>query len=57
MNLIKIEDVQDKVLILRNEQVIIDSDVAKLYGVETKRINEAVRNNPDKYFRKEMSWA
>lgn len=49
MNLIKIEDVQDKVLILRNEQVIIDSDVAKLYGVETKRINEAVRNNPDKF--------
>ena len=38
--MIKIEDVQDKVLQLRNENVIIDSDVATLYGVETKRINE-----------------
>ena len=40
MQMIKIEDVQDKVLQLRNENVIIDSDVATLYGVETKRINE-----------------
>lgn len=29
--------------------VIADADVAKLYGVETKRVNEAVRNNPDKF--------
>ncbi len=47
--MIKIEDVQDKVLQLRNENVIIDSDVAALYGVETKRINEAVKNNPEKF--------
>ena len=47
--MIKIEDVQDKVLQLRNENVIIDSDVAVLYGVETKRINEAVKNNPEKF--------
>jgi len=49
MQMIKIEDVQDKVLQLRNENVIIDSDVAVLYGVETKRINEAVKNNPEKF--------
>lgn len=49
MQVIKIEDVQDKVLRLRNENVIIDSDVAALYGVETKRINEAVKNNPEKF--------
>lgn len=47
--MIKIEDVQDKVLQFRNENVIIDSDVATLYGVETKRINEAVKNNPEKF--------
>jgi hypothetical protein len=29
--------------------VILDSDIAILYGVETKRINEAVKNNPDKF--------
>ena len=33
----------------RNQQVILDSDVAELYGVETKRVNEAVRNNPEKF--------
>lgn len=29
--------------------MLIDADVAELYGVETKRINEAVRNNPQKF--------
>lgn len=29
--------------------MILDSDVADLYGVETKRINEAVKNSPDKF--------
>ena len=29
--------------------MIIDADVADLYGVETKRINEAVSNNPEKF--------
>jgi hypothetical protein len=28
---------------------MLDSDIAQLYGVETKRINEAVKNNPDKF--------
>ena len=31
------------------QHVLIDADVAELYGVETKRINEAVRNNPQKF--------
>ena len=34
---------------VRGQQVLIDRDVAALYGVETKRINEAVRNNPYKF--------
>lgn len=29
--------------------MLIDRDVAELYGVETKRVNEAVKNNPDKF--------
>jgi len=28
---------------------MLDADIAELYGVETKRVNEAVRNNPDKF--------
>lgn len=37
------------------KQVMLDSDLAKLYGTETKRINEAVRNNPEK-FPERFSW-
>ena len=34
---------------MREEKVILDSDVAKLYGVETRDINKAVKNNPAKF--------
>lgn len=48
-NIVKYEQVKDKIILLRGQQVILDSDVAKLYGVETKRVNEAVKNNPEKF--------
>jgi len=41
--------VQSRIIYVRNQPVIVDADVAEIYGVETKRINEAVRNNPDKF--------
>jgi phage regulator Rha-like protein len=44
-----IKQVEDKVLVINNQNVLLDSDIAKFYGVETKRINEAVKNNPDKF--------
>ena len=47
--IIKYEDVESKVLTIRNKQVIIDRDVAELYGVTTKEINQAVKNNTDKF--------
>lgn len=40
---------ESKIIVIRDTQVILDRDVAELYGVETKRINEALRNNPDKF--------
>ncbi len=43
------EEVEDKIILIRSQDVIIDSDVAELYGVETKRINEAVKNNAEKF--------
>lgn len=49
MNTISFEQVEKKIITLRNIPVILDSDVAELYGVETKRVNEAVSNNPDKF--------
>ncbi|OAV73853.1 ORF6N domain protein [Bacteroidales bacterium Barb7] len=45
----ELQAIKDKIITLRGQQVILDSDVAELYGVETKRINEAVKNNPDKF--------
>lgn len=41
--------IENKIITIRDQKVILDSDVAELYGVETKRINEAVKNNPDKF--------
>jgi ORF6N domain. len=48
-DLLKLNDVESKIVILRNQRVILDSDVALLYGVETKRVNEAVKNNWEKF--------
>ncbi len=41
--------VEEKIINIRAQKVILDKDVAVLYGVETKRINEAVKNNPEKF--------
>lgn len=38
--LFPVEIVMNKILLIRGERIIIDSDLAKLYGVPTKRLNE-----------------
>ncbi len=43
MNIIKNEDIQKLIIDIRDQKVIIDSDVAKIYGVETRDINKAVK--------------
>jgi prophage antirepressor-like protein len=45
----KFENLKDRIVEVRSQSVLLDADVAKIYGVETKRINEAVKNNPDKF--------
>ena len=47
--IIKFEDLHDRIIEIRDQKVLLDVDVAEIYGVETKRINEAVKNNPDKF--------
>ncbi len=42
-------NIKDKIYTIRNLQVMLDKDLAELYGVETKHINQAVRNNQDKF--------
>ena len=47
--LITYDQVKSKIIEIRDQKVILDSDVAELYDVETKRINEAVNRNPEKF--------
>lgn len=43
------KEIEPRIVEIRGLNVLLDCDVALLYGVETKRINEAVKNNPDKF--------
>lgn len=47
--MLRYEEVENKIIEIRGQQVIIDSDVAELYGVETREINQAVSRNPKKF--------
>ena len=43
------KDVESRMIMLRKQPVLIDADVAELYGVQTKEVNQTVRNNPKKF--------
>ncbi len=47
--LIKIDDIKSRIFTIRGMQVMLDSDLAELYGVETKRLNEQVRRNIERF--------
>jgi len=47
--IIPIEQIEHAVLLIRREKVILDSDLAKLYGVKTKRLNEQVKRNQNRF--------
>ena len=49
LQVIREQEIEACLIELRGQKVLLDRDVAILYGVETKRVNEAVRNNPDKF--------
>ncbi|MCG3182982.1 MAG: hypothetical protein ICCCNLDF_01065 [Planctomycetes bacterium] len=48
-SVIPITRVEQKILTLRGEQVIVDADLAELYGVTTKALNQAVKRNADRF--------
>ena len=41
--------IQNKILVIRNQQVMIDRDIAELYGVETRVLNQAVKRNIERF--------
>lgn len=48
-NLIRFSDVRDKVVRLREQDVLLDFSVAELYGVETRVVNQAVKTIPTNF--------
>jgi hypothetical protein len=48
-SLIPIERIEELILLIRGHKVILDSDLAELYGVTTKRLNEQVRRNLSRF--------
>ncbi|MDY0238683.1 MAG: ORF6N domain-containing protein [Campylobacterales bacterium] len=49
MGVIKPEELENRLIKYQDKYVLVDRDVAQLYGVETREINQAVSNNPDKF--------
>lgn len=43
------KSIEKSIVLVKGQKVIIDSDVAKIYGVETREVNQAIKNNPDKF--------
>ena len=48
-SLIPIERIEQKIFVIRGERVMIDSDLAAIYGVETKMFTRAVKRNIDRF--------
>ena len=48
-NLIAPEKIENKIFLIRDKKVMLDKDLAELYGVSTKRLNEQVKRNKDRF--------
>lgn len=46
---IRVEEVQERILLIRGEKVIVDADLARFYGVATKRLHEQVKRNRKRF--------
>jgi len=42
-------NISERIVVLRDQPILIDREVAVIYGVKTKEVNQAVRNNPEKF--------
>lgn len=48
-SVVPVGKIENRILLIRDEKVIIDADLAEFYGVPTKRLNEQVRRNKDRF--------
>lgn len=44
-----LEAIKSKIYVIRNQSVMLDFDLAELYGIETKALNQAVKRNPERF--------
>ena len=49
MDMIRVEDIQDMIVEIRGERMLLDADIAVVYGVATRDVNKAVSNNAEKF--------
>lgn len=57
--IIKTESIEEKILLIRGQRVMLDRDLAELYGVQTFRLNEAVKRNMKRFpedFMFKLTW-
>lgn len=47
--IVKVGTIQQRILLIRGEKVIIDADLAEIYGVTTKALNQAVSRNVERF--------
>ena len=58
-DLVPIEHIENKILLIRGQKVLLDKDLAGLYGVPTKVLNQAVRRNIERFpedFMLQLTW-
>lgn len=48
-DIIPMERIENRILIIRGQRVMIDADLAEIYGVSTKRLNEQVKRNLERF--------
>lgn len=46
---IRVGTIEQRILLIRGEKVIVDADLAEFYGVPTRRLNEQVKRNRDRF--------
>ena len=47
--IVPVERIESRIMLIRGQKVMVDSDLAELYGVSTKRLNEQVKRNRDRF--------
>ena len=48
-SVVRVSQIEQRILLIRGEKVIIDADLAEFYGVATKRLNEQVKRNEGRF--------